>query len=44
MSAKRRIHAPKPARKARPQDQLVELSPHVYLFTPAWAVRKGPSK
>lgn len=38
----RRIHVPRPkARKARPQDQLIELSPGVYLFTPAWAVRKG---
>jgi hypothetical protein len=40
MSA-RRTRASKPARKARPQDELIELRPGVYLFTPAWATRKG---
>lgn len=36
----RRIRTERP-RKARPQDELIELRPGVYLFTPAWATRKG---
>ena len=36
----RRIHAKRPIR-TKVRDEMVELSPHVHLFIPAWAIKRA---